>query len=1235
MLHRFTFEAYLRACPANFLNTGCEFTAVFIGTCEATDERGIPKNTTKTIMNHYVFNTALTRARHLVVAVGNPLQLLDKEEKMCNLNLQNKNFQCWKEYIRRCIECKSFHLPKHVEIDQVEDFTNVLYQRVFSPTESPRNSTTIYESWMPKDSILSAYKKKFESIPECRQSKLRLSRVKGSLSWNVKDSPAIRQSETEFETVDVDSADVYKCRLELHSFSSAEAIPLDTSKRVVQIRGMGNIKGAFHGDVVEVAVFGELPQPKCKGKVVKVIKECHKQALVCKAHKYNPILFCPLDKKYPIISNLPKLSRDLLERKDRSGIVAELCAKDVVIFEPNSLFEGNIPEIKNVIPHSIAQDMLFVVRILLWNPKFRLPLGVVVHALPKGCSAFHAERLLKIEHDVHYDEDDDGIHSDDNVPRSGQTTSTDCAVDTRAFTIDPEDAVNLDDAISLTQKHDSYLLAVHVVNTTKEIAMQEDVDKKAAVRGVSVYGVKRVMNMLPAETRSKLSLLPHKICEVMTVSAIVMKEGKIDIKEIGIKESQIKSCAKLSYRSAQGIMDSTSGSSASFQCTEDYDRDQEQPSLKETLDILFKIAMKLRTDRLGDLVALSYEMDDPNEQDCWQMHLMVEEMMIWANNAIASKLLSAFPECALLRKQNAPNAEEIAATSSTHSRVLGYSHALSQYIQHPSPPQRPLVVTLSTLQLLIDAVKAKKTKLLLNLLTDDSLYPQLSASFSHFRKIQQKAEYISAETDTDPSSYCHCSLKLPVYTHFTSPLRRYADIIVQRMVKSLITGTSCSYEHEEVISMCHRLNNVVRNAKSFEKETKTLRLALEYTQSSKLYEAVITRNTGTDIEISFLDKEMKCIHAKQKRFKVRHLKCKATKIKENAELPTTAEESPSTKENVAVYTWKVKLVSFNDQSSFPYDCDGLSAKSGATRDFTTDLNVPCISMKLYRTLDSGMLKSVLYNVESSPTAVVISPTDWNRLMQLVQNPSEDSFMEITSVLSTSALPATKTIEDQVRSPVVICDVASRMEVYDVVKVWMTWSTREAILSPQLQLIEIAPFFRICLQHNAHPAECFSDSHLDNASKKQYTDLNEYVKLWEKVLLAESAERSVADNHGEIIHDVNLEWPNLAIPKKIDETHYEPTGYVKLALPDAVDKETNPFFKVHVGDLMCVRYGTQLGSNVRAVFHLVVTESKSDGSNVTLLLKVVSRDNCKISERMKPLLHDKCEIQVIAMSPSYQ
>ena len=1189
-------------------------------------------------MNRYVFNTAITRAQYLVVAVGNPLQILHREEKMYELDPQNHSFRCWKEFIKRCIECKSFYLPNGVSAVDREKFTEVLHQRAFSESESIYLGNILHRG---NDSILNAYKEKFSRIPECKKSKLKLSSVKGNLAWHINESTVPQMSKEDSGDECEGANETYNCRLNMIYLSKAEAIPLDPSKRVVQIRGKGNFKGAFHGDIVEVATFSEVQYPDIKGRVIRVVKPCHKQTLICRPHLYNPTLFYPVDKKYPTISNLPKLSRDLLEKKDKNMIDLELKSKDIVIFKHSSLTEGNIPEIENVIPFSLAKDMVFVIRILQWNPKYRIPLGAVIYAAPKTCSVFHAEKVLMIEHNVQYEDEIDDFIAE-SKPESGPVDATVCSgINTRAFTIDPEDAMNLDDAISLWKKHDSYSLAVHIVNTTKEIMPNDETDKKAAIKGQSIYGGKRVMNIFPSKKRVKLSLIPHQIRDVITISAnVVITECSIEMNDVQLKESKIKSCVKLSYKSAQAIMDGAGCSNDAVdlaQSIQQYDSINGQPNLKETLKILVKIAMKLRIDRLGESAALGYEVNDHNEQKCWQTHLLVEEMMIWANNNVAATILSAFPECVLLRRQAAPNTAELEAVYSAHCNVAQYSQSLSRYSQHLPTQPRNLVIPFSTLHALQQAINEKNEVVLLNILTDNSCFPQLNALTADFRRIQQKAEYVAANSDTDKKSYHHHGLCLPVYTHFTSPLRRYADIIAQRMLGSSLTGQSCDYSQGELETLCHVLNGAVQNAKSFEKKMKALTLAVEYTQSSQQYEAVVTKSTKVEIEISFLDKVLKVVPLKNRRFKARHLQSENIKTTDSTEVES------------AQYSWNVIMISFDETSSFPYDYEGISFNSdeGFPHDLTAAHSVAQTKMILYEESEKipDMLKSVTQNVDISPTAVELSLAKWKYVKEFIQYPSKENLAQIQGILGEIVPNAAKqagSFPNQIDSPIVRGEVTCRMDVYDLIKVWMTWSTREGILTPTLQLIEITPFFRICLQHNNHPAECFSDSNLTNASKRSYTDLKEYVSLWEKVLLAEAAEISIRDNKSAIVFGAKLDWSeaNLTVPEEIGATHYEPNGPIYLILPPTIMDRAKSFFKIGIGDMVCVRYGTRRNSNIHAVFHFVVTgliETEQDDEPIKrAILGNCSKENVRISQKMKAYIeNDQCEIKVIYMSTSYR
>ena len=104
----YSYSCLLCGVTCLYILIGHEFRALFISTVECVDSSGKTMNPTKSLCNPYVFNTAITRARSLVVAVGNPFTLLSVEANVA------KPKYCWKEFIARCLEHNSFIIPDSV-----------------------------------------------------------------------------------------------------------------------------------------------------------------------------------------------------------------------------------------------------------------------------------------------------------------------------------------------------------------------------------------------------------------------------------------------------------------------------------------------------------------------------------------------------------------------------------------------------------------------------------------------------------------------------------------------------------------------------------------------------------------------------------------------------------------------------------------------------------------------------------------------------------------------------------------------------------------------------------------------------------------------------------------------------------------------------------------------------------------------------------------------------------------
>ena len=147
----------------------------------------------------------------------------------------------------------------------------------------------------------------------------------------------------------------------------------------------------------------------------------------------------------------------------------------------------------------------------------------------------------------------------------------------------------------------------------------------------------------------------------------------------------------------------------------------------------------------------------------------------------------------------------------------------------------------------------------------------------------------------------------------------------------------------------------------------------------------------------------------------------------------------------------------------------------------------------------------------------------------------------------------------------------------------------------------------------------------------------------KVLLAEAAEKSIKESKPLIIRDVSLEWPPLIIPKEcINEKYYVPSEDVKMVLPSKFLNDCSEFFKIWIGDFVCVRCDDGKPSGTKSVFHFVDHHAESyshnGGEEKIVVMEHVGMLNCRISEEKKKMISSpQCcwEMQIMAMSVSYR
>lgn len=362
------------------------------------------------------------------------------------------------------------------------------------------------------------------------------------------------------------------------------------------------------------------------------------------------------------------------------------------------------------------------------------------------------------------------------------------------FTIDPATARDLDDALSCKQLPDgNYEVGVHIADVTYFVEEDNALDAVASQRATSVYMVQKVIPMLPRLLCEELCSL-NPLIDRLTFSVIwkITPEGKILSEWFG--RTVIRSCVKLSYDHAQSMIEAPE---KMFSAEELPPVDPEHPidEIHQAVLNLHSIAKNLRAQRFTggalrlDQLKLSFTLDKETmmPQGCYvyqyrDSNKLVEEFMLLANIATANHIYRKFPELALLRR-------------------------------HP-PPKAKMVDELQELcdQLGIDidlSSAGALHKSLNSTLGEDEYSTARKEVLTHMcSRPMQMALYFCAGVLTDEALFKHYALNVPLYTHFTSPIRRYADIVVHRLLaSSLNCGPKLGLSTQEVQKQASHCND--------------------------------------------------------------------------------------------------------------------------------------------------------------------------------------------------------------------------------------------------------------------------------------------------------------------------------------------------------------------------------------------------------------------------------------------
>ena len=324
--------------------------------------------------------------------------------------------------------------------------------------------------------------------------------------------------------------------------------------------------------------------------------------------------------------------------------------------------------------------------------------------------------------------------------------------DTFTFTIDPTDAKDFDDALSFKAlSNGNYEIGVHIADVSYYVTPDSIVDKEAQARATSVYLVDRTVPMLPEKLCNKLcSLRPDE--DKLTFSTVFEITPKAEVKKQWIGRTVIRSNARLDYEQAQEII--LGGQNPSQELTEAIQKLNAIASIlrknrfKNGAINFERPEMKVDIDENGKPVGVHQEISN-------ESHWLIEEFMLLANRTVAELAASKKAKTFVYRIHDEPNGEKIQGLRDFAGN-FGYK----------------MGETGSGKQI---------SKALTNLLESAKDKPEFGALEMLALRSMAKAKY-----STD--NIGHYGLAFTFYTHFTSPIRRYPDTMVHRLLAMYLDG---------------------------------------------------------------------------------------------------------------------------------------------------------------------------------------------------------------------------------------------------------------------------------------------------------------------------------------------------------------------------------------------------------------------------------------------------------------
>ena len=918
-----------------------------------------------------------------------------------------------------------------------------------------------------------------------------------------------------------------KCVISIKSAHQAVCTPVEPNDEIqeIEIAGRSKCGQTYSDDIVVVKIYKKRQYQenrKIYGEVVSLVER----------HRYrdieHPVFVCLLDLKEghlmkPLCRTVPKLHilHSKVKRKYK-----HLLKSRVEIYRYDAL-RGKLDFIRyHDVEEGEREQWLFIVAYIKWKPNKIYPLAVVIDVIHCSQNPYDGIRIMSKEHQVPYFYAKTTVEGMETTKKEVKSFNTngynDKTESLTVFTIDPPGSKDLDDALSITKHEDgTYTVGVHITDVTSIVKKDNPIDQEARERCVTFYPGKgfRPFAMLPEPlSESVLSLLPNQKRPVISVFIKFDKDGKLIAQVPEVQKSIVKSCRQLTYQEAQDILD-------------DKMTDESEELIRD-VKMLNRLSESLKIARIGR-AAFSFPVEiditeEENFAETYQAHSLVEEFMILANHSIAKILQRHFPRCIPLLCQQPPPIEVITNWYNVNKHYIhhimglqGKSITTEIEISLDKSPHEGRSKKLTPIQSwILEEIKnlapgmdqKQNLSKIKQLILSDYLHPKQALAYHEWNMLQESSKYIcSTDIIRNPERGGHFCLGKNPYVHFTSPIRRYCDIIIHRLVTAMLDRVPSPYQPDDIARMCITMNDATRRAHQFQKDCKQFILARYLKENPILFNGFVKEVSDSGVKVVIPGLQRLPSASKEIKFNLLDVGCKP-ELKDDVDMLSM---TPFEKDRKMVAVkWERRLYSFQHKTCQKPKPNRFQQDQGT---FTPFLRIyPHQNTTFLRYKDQWAKILAFTEEQDKLRDILLKFVDDEQTRLNIRHDTETVSSQKRSV---------KDVSSEVKKGIIVehrCKFQVPFHHGQVVQVQMSAHINRGFLEPIPQIVSITDNVKFCIDHYENPVKMLL-RYAKLCTKTSYSNVEEYIRIWIPIVEMESVVSAVRNEDSAVINDIPVEF----------------------------------------------------------------------------------------------------------------